>query len=81
MDTYKITTEGDCEGRTTSTIGYFTGELQDILKYCEKYKYYELRHEKIKIKHIDPSSVKERQEKENEITQLKNRLKELEAEV
>lgn len=30
----KLTTEGDCEGRTTSTVGLFLGSLDQVITYC-----------------------------------------------
>lgn len=30
----KLTTEGDAEGRTTKTVGYFVGSLDQIITYC-----------------------------------------------
>ncbi len=54
---YKITTEGDCEGRSTKTLGYATGEPRDIRAYFDKQKEYNLDLEKIKIRHISPKMV------------------------
>lgn len=31
--TYKVTSEGDCEGRTTRDIGYFKGTQDQIISY------------------------------------------------
>lgn len=36
MTIYRLTTEGDCEGRTTTTLGYFEGTLDQIVSYCIK---------------------------------------------
>lgn len=30
----KLTTEGDCEGRSTETVGYFQGSIEQIITYC-----------------------------------------------
>lgn len=30
----KLTTEGDCEGRSTQTVGYFQGTIEQIITYC-----------------------------------------------
>lgn len=78
---HKITTEGDVEGRTTRTIGYFTGDINDILAYCEKNKSYTLGHTEIFVRHISPDSIIERKKLEDEIANLKLKLKTLESQL
>lgn len=34
MNIIKLTTEGDCEGRTTKTVGYFVGTIEQVITYC-----------------------------------------------
>lgn len=34
MKIIKLTTEGDCEGRTTKTVGYFAGTIEQVITYC-----------------------------------------------
>jgi hypothetical protein len=57
---YKVTTEGDCEGRSTSTLGYCTGNPSDIKAYFNDRKTYEIRLEELKVVHISPTSASER---------------------
>jgi hypothetical protein len=61
MDIYKVTTEGDCEGRTTSTLGYCTGNTWDIEAYFDDKKTYNIHLEKIEVKHITKESAEEKQ--------------------
>ena len=72
---YKVTTEGDCEGRSTKTLGYCRGEKDDILKYYNDRKYYTLKVEEITIVNITSKSTLERQ---NLIARQKELEKELE---
>jgi hypothetical protein len=37
MKIKRLYTEGDCEGRSTRTVGYFTGTLSQIITYCIKH--------------------------------------------
>jgi predicted methyltransferase len=57
---YKVTTEGDCEGRSTSVLGYCTGIESDIEKFYADRKNYSLSIEKIDVIHITPSSSADR---------------------
>lgn len=34
MEIVCLTTEGDCEGRSTRTVGYFIGTTEQIITYC-----------------------------------------------
>ena len=34
MNIIKLTTEGDCEGRTIKTVGYFAGTIEQVITYC-----------------------------------------------
>ena len=71
---YKVTTEGDCEGRSTRTLGYCTGNPSDIKNYFDDIKTYEIRLEELKVVHISPTSASER-------IILIDRKKELEREI
>lgn len=57
--TYKISTEGDCEGRTRSTLGYATGDVEDIRIYYDDRKYYNLYVDEISVFNVKPESVSE----------------------
>lgn len=71
---YKVTTEGDVEGRTTRTLGYVTGKRDDIFAYFDDKKAYSISIEPIKVIPILPTSV-------NEKKLLLQRKKELESEL
>ena len=34
METWILTTEGDCEGRSTRELGTFRGSKEQIMQYC-----------------------------------------------
>ena len=79
---YVVTTEGDCEGRGTSTLGYCTGNLDDIRAYYDDRKTYALRVEEIEVVHITSDStmkrkalIKKKQELEEELDRIKNSIK------
>lgn len=74
MQIKKVTTYGDCEGRTVKILGYATGEDKDILAYYESQKVYELWIEPIKITDCSPDAAKKR-------TQLIKRQAELQKEL
>lgn len=71
---WKITTEGDAEGRTTRVLGYAVGNEQDIKKYYDSEKYYKLYLDPIEIIEITPDSVNERIQLTQERTRLLKRL-------
>jgi hypothetical protein len=71
---YKVTTEGDCEGRTNKTLGYCTGEISDIKDFYDDRKTYTLRVEEFDVIKITPNSKSQR-------VALVNRKKELEEEL
>ncbi len=79
---YKVTTEGDCEGRSTETLGYATGNPDLIKMYYDEQKEYTIRLEAINIVHItkETASVREKlRTRRTEITQEMSKLeKELE---
>lgn len=79
---YKVTTEGDCEGRSTKIIGYATGNESDIKSFYDDRKAYELRLEEIEVVNVTPNSktervamIKRKQELEAELESLKKKLK------
>jgi len=49
---YKVTTEADPEGKIMQTIGYFEGNLIDIISYCSDRVYYSLHIDKIELKAV-----------------------------
>jgi len=59
---YKVTTEGDCEGRSVKTLGYCTGNPADIELYFQDQKAYSIQLDILNIKHIDPATVKTKAE-------------------
>lgn len=71
---YKVTTEGDCEGRSTRTLGYCTGHPSDIKKFFDSQKTYEIRLEEIQVRHITETSAKEREELLNKKRELEEQL-------
>jgi len=79
---YKVTTEGDVEGRSTSTLGYCTGDPQDIKAYYNDRKCYNLYLTPISVVHIGSGSVEQRKadlelkhKLEAELETVKKRLK------
>jgi ribosomal protein S7 len=55
----RLTTEGDCEGRSVKTVGYFKGSLDQIITYCIKNNinpYYNFKAEKEIV--IDVTEIK-----------------------
>ena len=55
---YKLTTEGDCEGRTVKTLGIFIGTPEQVIQYAENNnipKYYQYNISPVNI--IDVSDV------------------------
>lgn len=55
--TWKVTTEGDCEGRTVKNLGIFIGNIDDIALHLADKNYYSLNFQKVedidKIKYSD----------------------------
>ena len=77
MTTYKVTTEGDCEGRTTKILGYATGNPADIKEYYDDQKQYEIRLEAITIVSITDKSAIRKRELLEEKQKLEARLAEI----
>ena len=71
---YKVTTEGDCEGRTTKILGYARGNPNDIKLYYDNKKCYSVSTDLIDIINITPDTVRE-------ISNLTSRQKQLKAEL
>lgn len=73
---YKVTTEGDCEGRTTKVLGYAKGNISDISSYYEDKKTYSLNVTEICVLDITYESADNKKElmtqKENLERQLKS---------
>ncbi len=79
---YKVTTEGDCEGRTRRTIAYAMGDPEVINSFYDKEKNYTLYLDEIKVHVITPESmairealIERKKELEMELENIKNRLK------
>lgn len=72
---YKVTTEGDCEGRSTKTLGYATGIEIDILNYFDDKKEHSISLYEIFVLHITHDSVKERNALIKEKKELEERIK------
>ena len=51
---YRVTTEGDCEGKSTREIAYAKGNQKDILRFYDSVKMYEIHLTEIIIKNIAP---------------------------
>ena len=60
MIVYKVTTQGDVEGRTTETLGYATGDPNDIKAFFDDKKYYDISLQEIQIENVTPQAVIER---------------------
>jgi hypothetical protein len=78
QEIYVVTTEGDCEGRTTRTIGYATGDPEDIKAYYEPQKMYEIKLEKAKVMQINPQAVQTRRNLLDEKRDLEEKQADLE---
>lgn len=81
VQTYKVTTEGDVEGRSTKTLGYATGNPTDIQKFYEDRMYYSIKVEPITIEVITPQAVMDRitllkreRDLEDELKRVKSQL-------
>jgi hypothetical protein len=71
---YKVSTEGDQEGKSIELIAYATGSKQDIEEFYQDRKYYNLFIEEIGLAHITQKSVKEKDRLLKEKTTLEERL-------
>ena len=54
---YRVTTECDCEGKSTREIAYAKGNKKDILRFYDSVKMYEIYLTEIIIKNITPEMV------------------------
>lgn len=52
VDLWKVTTEGDCEGRSTNTLGVYQGHIVDIALELSKHSFYSLYFEKAKTEDL-----------------------------
>lgn len=77
MKIYKVTTEGDIEGRTTKTLGYAQGDRQSIIDYYSPKKYYQIYLEEISIENITCEMAEESKKLLEEKQSLERRLKEI----
>lgn len=78
---YQVTTEGDVEGRSIRTLGYVTGEPDDIKKYYEPEKYYHISLSELRVKEISPQAAQnkidllaKKKKLEQELESVKNLL-------
>lgn len=74
---YKVTTEGDCEGRSTHTIAYARGDPEDIIVHYDKMKMYRIDLTPITIHDVTPESVKKTRDLFDEKKDLEKRLEEI----
>lgn len=57
--TWAVTTEGDCEGRSITNLGTFTGYVDEIALYLANKSYYSLRFKAVKnVNEFPPSATK-----------------------
>lgn len=57
---YKVTTENDCEGKTSRTLAYASGHKDDIIAYYDDQKYYDIRLEEITVTKITTQIASEK---------------------
>ena len=67
---YRVTTEGDCEGKSTREIAYAKGNQKDILRFYDSVKMYELHLTEIIIKNITPEMAETNDEIVDRIKKL-----------
>ena len=77
QNVYEIKTQGDCEGKTTTTLGYAAGNKEDIREYFQDRKMYSLQLYEINIVQVQPGSVVRRNKLKEEKDGLEQRLKEI----
>lgn len=75
---YKVTTEGDCEGRTTETLGYATGDPKLIEEYYQERKMYSIKLEPINIIQVTGGTTQQRRTLRSKRTILLEDIKHLE---
>jgi hypothetical protein len=74
---YKVTTEGDCEGKSIHTIAYARGDPEDIKVHYDKAKMYKISLSPIEIIDITPKSVMKTRALFDEKKDLEKRLKKI----
>ena len=79
---YRVTTEGDCEGKSIRLLAYATGDPTDIREYFDNEKMYAISTSEIKVVHISKESVinknllyQRKKEIEKELELINNNLK------
>lgn len=78
LEAYVVKTDDGIDGRTCHTIGYATGNLEDIKRfYRPRATGYELYVEPIKVLVVTPDSAKEAQQLSVERKNLEARLDEI----
>ena len=78
---YRVTTEGDGEGRTTSTVGYARGDPEDIKKYYEGKRMYGLDVTPIEVVDVTPETLQEANDLKGEKRDLEARLAQIKEEL
>jgi hypothetical protein len=78
---YVVTTEGDCEGRSTKTVGYASGNEKDIRALYAEKQNYTLTLTPIKVVHATPELVARRAELRDNKRDLEEQLAALDKEL
>ena len=78
---YKVTTCGDIEGKTSATLGYATGKIEDIEQFFKGSKIYKLWIEPIKVIKVTQDLIIRVPEKKHKYRELREELIGLEKEV
>ena len=74
LQMYRVTTEGDEEGRSTSTLGYAIGCPADIKAFYDDQKMYRIGLKEIQVIRVKPGAVKEKRDLLDEESNLRKRL-------
>ena len=74
---YRVTTEGDCEGKSKREIAYAKGNQKDILRFYDSEKMYEIYLKEIIVKNITPEMVETNDEIVAKIKKLDEERKQL----
>lgn len=72
---YRVTTEGDCEGRSIKTLGYATGTVQDIITFFDDKREYSINCDEIVVVHITNESLQKKKALMREKKDIEERLK------
>lgn len=75
---FKVTTQGDCEGRSTKVLGYATGNVALIERYFDKQKTYSLSIEPVNLINVTIEEVEKKEALEKCQKELKLQLEQVE---